>query len=127
MRSRGRRALPARLLTGAAAVAAATMIAAAPASAAVTMPASAHPPTLAPMADSGQCTADTRFTETPPAFQTLQAQQAWALSQGSGIVVAVVDSGVDASNPHLRDAVLKGVNLVKDKADATVVDPLDNL
>jgi type VII secretion-associated serine protease mycosin len=85
-------------------------------------PPATHAPSATPaavaMAGTGECTADTRITDSPPAFQSLQATRAWAVSKGAGIVVAVVDSGVDASNPHLRGAVLKGVDLVKDGAAA---------
>lgn len=40
-----------------------------------------------------------------------------SLADGDGIIVAIVDSGVDTSNPHLAgSAVLPGVNLVGDDA-----------
>lgn len=64
-----------------------------------------------------QCTASTRIPETPPALTSLQSASAWPLTRGSGVTVAVVDSGV-AANPHLDGAVLPGVNLVPDGTDA---------
>src|SRR5690606_3330192 len=52
--------------------------------------------------------------EAPPALDILDAENAHRIATGRGVVVAVVDSGIDASNPHLADAVIGGVNLVGD-------------
>lgn len=65
----------------------------------------------------GDCTADTRVSGPVPALSELQSEAAWATTRGDGVTVAVVDSGVGA-NPHLDGAVLDGVNLVPDGADA---------
>lgn len=35
-------------------------------------------------------------------------RQAWTRSQGEGVTVAIIDSGVDASHPSLKDAVIGG-------------------
>ena len=51
---------------------------------------------------------------TPPALTVLQSSLAWTRSTGAGTLVAVVDSGIDVNNAHLRDAVAGGVNLVDD-------------
>ncbi|MGR6322575.1 type VII secretion-associated serine protease mycosin [Micromonospora soli] len=48
---------------------------------------------------------------------TLQAQTAWQTSTGRGIIVAVVDSGVDGSHPDLAGQVLPGIDLVSKGAD----------
>jgi type VII secretion-associated serine protease mycosin len=37
--------------------------------------------------------------------------EVWPLSQGTGVTVAVIDSGVNASIPDLRDAVLPGTDM----------------
>ncbi|WP_051191706.1 S8 family serine peptidase [Microbacterium luticocti] len=79
----------------------------------------AAPATGAAAAQSGQCTASTRIADAPPAFQVLQTEQAWARTTGSGVTVAVVDSGVSATGAHLSGAVLTGTNLVPDHADAS--------
>lgn len=42
----------------------------------------------------------------------VQAQQAWKVATGKGVVVAVLDGGVDATNPDLRGKVLPGKDLV---------------
>ena len=55
---------------------------------------------------------NTSFIDQPPhALAQLGIPQAWDLSLGD-VTVAVVDSGVAAINPHLRDAVLPGIDLV---------------
>lgn len=63
-------------------------------------------------ADTGQCTASTRITERPTALSTLQSDLAWSVTRGAGVTVAVVDSGVDAANPHLAGAMAGSVGLV---------------
>jgi type VII secretion-associated serine protease mycosin len=55
----------------------------------------------------------------------LDARDAWKLSTGKGVVVAVVDSGVDAKHPDLVGQVLPGIDLVDPGADdAGAVDPV---
>lgn len=65
-----------------------------------------------------QCTASTYIAERPPALSKLQAEHAWTITRGSGVVVAVIDSGVNADNPHLTAAVTGGADLVGDGASA---------
>ncbi|MCX6502531.1 MAG: S8 family serine peptidase [Microbacterium sp.] len=66
----------------------------------------------------GECTASTRLDRAVPALQVLQSDLAWSVTRGAGVTVAVVDSGVAASNPHLSGAVIGGANLVPDGTDA---------
>ncbi|MET8909355.1 type VII secretion-associated serine protease mycosin [Micromonospora sp. NPDC004551] len=47
----------------------------------------------------------------------LQAQAAWQSSTGRGVIVAVIDSGVDGSHPDLAGQVLPGVDLVSSGVD----------
>ncbi|WP_432753224.1 type VII secretion-associated serine protease mycosin [Streptomyces sp. JL2001] len=49
-------------------------------------------------------------------LDTMKAEEIWAISKGEGVTVAVIDSGVDKSNPDLRGRVLAGKNLAPDKA-----------
>ncbi|MBK9159598.1 MAG: S8 family serine peptidase [Propionibacteriaceae bacterium] len=48
----------------------------------------------------------------PDAFAQIGISQAWTLSHGDGVLVAVVDSGVEARNDHLAAVVQPGVDLV---------------
>lgn len=54
----------------------------------------------------------TQYVPQPPSAMTqLGFQEAWKLSNG-GVLVAVVDSGVDAANTHLSQSVVSGVDLL---------------
>lgn len=69
------------------------------------------------MATSGDACApgNVVFTpEAPPALALLGAEEANRVATGRGVVVAVVDSGIDAGNPHLAGVVIGGVDLVGD-------------
>ncbi|MDO5067996.1 MAG: S8 family serine peptidase [Propionibacteriaceae bacterium] len=55
----------------------------------------------------------------PAALGALGMEGAWRLSRGA-VTVAVVDSGVDATNPHLGEAVLPGLDLTGQSRDARV-------
>lgn len=63
----------------------------------------------------GGCTdPNTRIPQSPPALTTLQSSLSWTINRGEGVVVAVVDSGVAASNPHLDGVLAGGTDLVDD-------------
>ncbi|MCY1142555.1 type VII secretion-associated serine protease mycosin [Actinoplanes sp. Pm04-4] len=50
-------------------------------------------------------------------LDTLDIAEAWTYSSGSGVTVAVIDSGVDSDHPDLQGQVLTGLDLVDDKGD----------
>lgn len=55
----------------------------------------------------------------PPALALLQKDKAWQTATGVGVTVAIVDSGIDAANPHLAGAVIGGIDLVGDGTSPT--------
>ncbi|MFB8183275.1 type VII secretion-associated serine protease mycosin [Streptomyces sp. NPDC055966] len=58
-----------------------------------------------------------RQAEWPLDAQHYQAPQIWHLSQGQGVTVAVIDSGVDAAHPDLTGQVLPGTGFLGDRTD----------
>jgi len=77
-------------------------------------------PTRAAAAEEG-CggEAPVLLDEQPPVLAQLGATRAWRTATGRGVVVAVVDSGVDTANEHLADAVEPGTDLVGASDDPT--------
>ncbi|AYD88945.1 peptidase S8 [Actinomyces lilanjuaniae] len=57
--------------------------------------------------------------DAPAVFSQVGVEAAWEVSRGTDVVVAVVSSGVDASNPHLEGAVVPGADLMSG-GDGTV-------
>lgn len=45
----------------------------------------------------------------------VRAPQAWDLSQGEGVVVAVIDTGITQGNPDLQNNVIPGYDMISDK------------
>lgn len=69
-------------------------------------------PSTAARAEDACTQGQTRYVaQSPDAFGQLGVQAAWQLSKGA-VLVAVVDSGVDAGNAHLAEAVVPGLDLV---------------
>lgn len=53
--------------------------------------------------------------ETPAGVQLVQAPAVWeASNQGEGIVVAVIDTGIDTNHPDLKDRIIGGRNFTTD-------------
>ncbi|MFC9972514.1 S8 family serine peptidase [Spirillospora sp. NPDC127200] len=49
-----------------------------------------------------------------PLLDLLEAEEAWKITRGEGVTVAVVDTGVDARQPDLAGAVTTGPNMLAD-------------
>ena len=72
------------------------------------------PPAAVRAVESSQCeVGKTQYvTSSSYAIAALGVPPSWPLATGKGVTVAVVDSGVDPGNAHLRGAVLPGVSFV---------------
>ncbi|MGF1662627.1 MAG: S8 family serine peptidase [Kineosporiaceae bacterium] len=89
----------------------------------------ARPPSAAAAtADLVQCGfGETAWaTQAPFALSRLGVPDAWEVARGRGVVVAVVDSGVEADNAHLRGAVGPGVSLVPGDPEPGGTGPVNN-
>jgi type VII secretion-associated serine protease mycosin len=65
-------------------------------------------PVAAADSASDQCTfssSNHKYTGTPWALQRVNLDELWSQSKGEGVKVAVIDTGVDTSNPQLTHAV----------------------
>ncbi|MFI2754390.1 S8 family serine peptidase [Cellulomonas sp. P22] len=84
------------------------------------------PGTAASAADVACTPGTTTYVpDPPPALARLASEAAWRTATGAGVVVAVVDSGVDPGNTHLADALLPGVDLVGAGGDPTGLSDTD--
>ncbi len=52
-------------------------------------------------------------------LERLGAPQAWSASRGEGVLIAIVDSGVDPSHPDLQGRLVQGWNVIDNSTDTT--------
>lgn len=90
-----------------------------PAALLLVVPVAPAPPSGPAVADAVTAAAtrcepdEVRYVDAEPqALARLGIHEAWRTATGEGVVVAVVDSGVDPGNAHLTDALLPGADLV---------------
>ncbi|MFB7382096.1 type VII secretion-associated serine protease mycosin [Kitasatospora purpeofusca] len=107
---RGGRVPVVRYRTAAAAVAALTVL-----GGPLTVPAAAEGPGVSA---SGECGKNAQNVQAVPwSLQRMVLDELWqgGATTGAGVLVAVIDTGVDDQNPQLADKVLDGGSLLKDK------------
>ncbi|MFE5299935.1 type VII secretion-associated serine protease mycosin [Streptomyces sp. NPDC056632] len=71
-------------------------------------------PALSPAAPTPQCAPAAKQTvpDLPWPQARLELERVWAVTRGAGQIVAVIDSGVDASVPQLQGYVLRGADVI---------------
>ena len=73
---------------------------------------------------SGQCTFPAaNIPGTPWALQRVLLPQLWSFATGKGVTVAVIDTGVDDTNPQLRGVVTGGQNFLTSESGNSLTDP----
>lgn len=77
-------------------------------------------PLVAHAAES-ECTPD-HITDRPWTADLFELDQLHEQATGRGVLVAIIDSGVDGTNPHLQDAIMEGASYLKDDASHGAVD-----
>lgn len=70
---------------------------------------------------SGAATANDPYAASEWHLSKIQANSAWDASTGAGVVIAVLDSGVDATHPDLATKMVGGWNFLDNNADASDV------
>ncbi|MCE3033688.1 type VII secretion-associated serine protease mycosin [Streptomyces sp. CMSTAAHL-2] len=75
-------------------------------------------------ADPSAEAAGIRQAEWP--LKQFQAEKAWGISQGQGVTVAVIDSGVDSAHPDLKGQILQGTGFIGDPRDNGQTDISDD-
>jgi type VII secretion-associated serine protease mycosin len=87
--------------------------------AALAAPASvlAAPPTTAPTIEQVPAPRYDSVRDEQWQLRDLHAEDAWKVSKGRGVTVAVIDSGVDATHSDLSGQVLPGIDLVRRGGD----------
>ena len=72
-----------------------------------------------------QCTVDkpTLVPQRPPALDQLGIEEAWKISRGNKVIVAVVDAGVDGNNVHFKNknVLLQGYDMM-DGGDGSIAE-----
>ncbi|MFK4788848.1 S8 family serine peptidase [Microbacterium sp. ZW T5_56] len=104
-----------RLMCALAVACGAFLASASPAVAAPTTPSTVLVPDAA--ADSCVSGAPAFSPAAPAALTLLQAERSWKITRGGGVLVAIVDSGINAADPRLAPRMAGGVNLVHDGTD----------
>lgn len=60
-----------------------------------------------------------QIAQNQPAYGQIRLAQAQTISRGAGVVVAVIDSGINAAHPELAGKILPGRNILSGTSDTT--------
>ncbi|MHA6763173.1 type VII secretion-associated serine protease mycosin [Streptacidiphilus sp. PAMC 29251] len=83
----------------------------------------AAPPSA--LQSNGKCVFPaTAITSTPWSLQRVLLPQLWHYATGKGVTVAVIDTGVDDTNPQLRGAVEVGKDFLPGQPGGSLTDPV---